>query len=244
MCKEENEAYDPHARPGMILETGLGRLYDARRKTGGSGTSADKGWQEGEPPRGPIEFLPVHRDFAYVEREPYPGKFIGVRQPNDELVLRLLQEQGRFGKLRTTDGHEIFATFLLSVLYAASPLTETNPRRALVPFSITKNKVFQQIFDQSLGIRYGVKAPSFWAHRWYLWSAYEKNDSGEFWNYRTAIIDPRALHGALPNTAVLGRNHPLYIMGKEFHDQIAGGAVKPDYEAATETDKLDDAIPF
>ena len=228
MCKEEDAAFDPRAKPGMMFDTALIRLYDVREKTGGGRNQAEP--QPGDPPRGPVEVVPVFRKYIYVEREPFPGDFKGILSPEDERVQRYLEEQGPRKKLVTTEGTELVETFEIYVLYGPPGFTRANARRAIVSFSSTKIPVYQTFFEQGKDILYGGKNPPMWAHRWHIWSHYETHrKSGPSWNYRMAIADLKALDGVYPNKALLLNTDPLFLTASEFRDQIKGGKATADY---------------
>src|SRR6266550_5782372 len=80
-CKPVSPGGTDGAKPGMILNTSTGEVM------------------EGEAG---FEFIPVMRDHNYVEYVPREsgGGFVAIRPVDDEEVLMLRAEQGRFGKLQ------------------------------------------------------------------------------------------------------------------------------------------------
>lgn len=246
------------ARPGMILNTVLGEVYDG-----------DIG----------IPIIPVWREPVYTEwvpRNDYSlpdgqvirggggdGGFRGVYSPDDPDVLAAIAEtRRRFGKrfrfrpipfrnLDTNEDTTLVQQFNLGVLYSINePMNLDNIRRAMVAFTVTKIKVYQKFLAAAAEMKYkqpdgSYKPASLFAHRWRLQTAFQTNKKGDFFNWQMTLAEP-----GRTSASFIQRSDSLYRTAREFYDQWAAGQVKADYETgdggAGDGDNAsgEDDIPF
>ena len=185
-----------------------------------------------------FEFVPIMRDHNYVEYTPRDdgGGFVGIRPVDDDEVIMLRADQGRFGKLMTSNGTELSETrYLYGLMMIGDQV-----RRGVLTFTSAKIKQYQAFVDRVTGITYrlneGTEAdpvwktivPPIWAHRWKVTTFYDtRSKKGDFWNWSVVPAEEP------PIKALLRRNDPLYVQAKETFEMIRGGSAKADYEKAT-----------
>jgi hypothetical protein len=230
------------AAQGMLMNMGTGELYDA----------ATKG----------VTFVPVHRDHNFVEFTPKSlgGGFVAVYPPDDERILKMRAEQGKFGKLtdpypakrdaqgQLTEGTEITETFYLYGLIVddnggASPV--------VVPFKSTQIKKYQGFMQRQTSFKYNNPRsteenplppvqPPIYAHRWLLGTVPEKNKKGEFWGFTLTLAEKEADGREAPYyKSLIPTGSHLYREAQKLREMIVGGAAKTDF-SKQQTDEADD----
>lgn len=238
-CKPVTAGGMPGAAAGMILNGGTGELYDLREK--------------------PMVFLPVERDHKYLEFTPrnLGGGFVAMYEPDDEKILRMVAQQGKFGKLTSEfpakrnekgellSGTEIMETFSLFGLFQ-DPGTG-GWLRAILSFKSTQIKKYQGFMGRVTSIKYGNPkstdnnplppvTPPMWAHMWDLKTIYEKNNKGEFYGFNVS------LHGKKPDgtedvpfKSLVPRSDQLYIEAKAFYTMLKEGKAAADFSTDNKT---------
>lgn len=207
-----NALYDPLAKPGMILNTATGQLY-----------------QE-------FDFVPVYRDHQFIEWTPVDsgGGFVGVWALDDPRLAKLKAEQGKFGALKTADGTEVVDTFylygLLTNLVCADGTTDEGVYRGLLTFSSTRIKYYQALMSRLNTISYPgpngkVLKPALWSHLLHVGSKPDRNKAGAFFGWKLGLKQEPPIKSLIPRT------DPLNAMAKEFHDLIKAGTVQAAYDA-------------
>lgn len=210
-------------------------------------------------------FMPVHRDHYYVEYikkndDGSGGGFVGIRDVDDPLVLRLLAQQGKFKKLVTTDEppHEIVETFeLKSIVMGAKTDEKTHITErdgpafcANLSFSSTQIPKYQTLITRYNAITYmgadnTPTKPPLWAHMWHATSQYETKKTRSWFGWVLRLWRKKPDGTELPTReSLVKRTDPLYIMAKEFYASIAAGKVKSDYKQAADLAADDGPIPF
>jgi hypothetical protein len=193
-----------------------------------------------------IYFVPFYRDHNYPEFIPRNddgsgGGFVGIRAPDDELVLRLTAEQGEFKKLKTAEGTELAETYYLYILH----ITENGPIPAVVAFASTQIKKYRNSFiGRQRTIQYqgptGIVKPPIYAHIWHLSTVYETKKGTEL-NWFGWVVK---LKEEPSIKCRLSLQDPLYQMAKEMHNAVKGGDAKADFSKAKDAAGLDADIPF
>lgn len=225
---EGDEKYIDGARPGMLFNTVTKQLSNGR---------------EG------VQVVPVMREHLYTEWRENRGGFVGTHSVDDPLVMRLVEEQGKFKKLITEDGNELMEQFNLYVEYApdGQPITVENCQEAVIAFTSSKIQGYKAMFTTVNGIRYpsskGLVSPPLWAHRWLLRSVPKKNDQGPFFVFDMSLVDPRPTM-MQPMNSLLRMNDQLYKRAREFYEMLTSGSRVADYATANDATSLEDEIPF
>lgn len=219
-CKPVAAGGVPGAKAGSIFNVSTGEVYDG-----------EKG----------IEFIPVHRDHNFGEWIPRDesgggGGFVGIRAHDDPLVLELRAKNGQFGKLPTSDGHELVEAFYIYGLLVADGMASP----VLISFTSTQIKKYKNFMTRVMGIQYqgpqGMVRPPMWAHRWRLTTGYESKGTFSWYGWKIALVEEP------PIKSRLKLNDPLYVQGRELYETIKSGraVVKHDAnEPGTDKD-----IPF
>lgn len=229
-CKPVEAGGMEGAKPGLIMNTATGEIYDGK---------------EG------LDFVPAVRDHNFVEFVPRDagGGLVGIHAVDDPKVLQLRAEQGKFGKLKTNDDTEISESFYL---YGLVIPAGRSPFRAIVGFTSSQIKKYQEFMGRVMGIEYTIDTPNgkkaikppMWAHRWHLGTVFEKGKKGEFYNWKLSLTgrDEKGMESSLKS--IIPMKDPLYIAAKEFADMVKGGKAKVDYnQAAGGDDEGDNAQP-
>lgn len=222
----------PGAKPGMLMASSTSEIFD--------------GLTDG------IDFIPCHRDKNFVEFKIERGGFVGIHQPNDPLVLKLLKEQGRFkklmynnevaGKTELTETKYIYGLFMPKPDYIFA---------GVLGLSSKQIKRYTAFMDTVTRIRYPTPGgelvnPPMWAHRWHLKTVPDSNAKGKFFSYHLAMVKGATAQD--PLAARLDRSKPeeneLYERAKALYESIQAGRVAVDYESGGETAAKDDDIPF
>ena len=224
------------AEEGMFYNQATGRLYDG-----------EKG----------VPFVPVDREHRYVEYFPREddgsgGGFVGIRQPDDELVIRLRSEQGQFGKLVYEEGvegepTELNETYTL-IGWVVPDWDVSNASRVVVPFASTKINGYKRFMSAASDIKYlsaktgkYVRPPMF-AHRYILHTVFKQKGTQSWY-----VIDVR-LAESTKEESFIPAKHPLRALGEELHRSFNSGATRIAYErmeaevTGTEGDGKD--VPF
>ena len=210
----------PGAKAGDLFNTSTNETYDG--KIG-------------------LDFIPVARDHHFVEWIPKNqdgsgGGFVGIRAVDDPLVLELRAKHGQFGKLPTSDGHELVETFYLYGII----VQDGSPTPVLLGFSSTQIKKYKSFMTRATNFQYqgpnGPVKPAIFAHMWHLTTVWEKKGKS-FEGYGWRIV----LKEEPPIKSRLKLSDPLYIQAKEFHASIKSGRVVVKHER---TPGDDDEIPM
>lgn len=235
-CEEGNTKFMPNAKAGLFINTATKQLYKS------------------------LIMIPCARDHKYIEYIPRAigSGFVGVRKPDDPIVLMLRAKQGKFGKLsynvtkrdqqgQALDGTEIIESF---EVYAIFIDPETGGKfRGIASFSSTQIGKYQALVDRADSFEYrvadgSVVKPPFWAHKWIMTTAQEKNKKGSFKGYVLGLLAKKA-DGSddLPIKSFVSMKDPLYAMGKEFCKFVEAGKAEVDYStAAEEAPKPEDEV--
>lgn len=221
-CQPPNAGGVPGAKGGMLYNTATNELFD-----GEGGTI----------------FLPVHRDHSYVERlkklDGSPGDFVGLRSPDDPLVLELRKKFGQFGKLLTSEDHYLIETYYLYGL----TVTDGVGSPVLTPFKSTGIPAYKNFMTRVMNIQYvtaggAMVRPPMWAHRWKLGTQYKPaKESGQSGWYVPRLW----LEEEPPIKSRLKLTDPLYIQAREFYENIKAGRVVVKEDTQPDASK---EIPF
>jgi hypothetical protein len=209
---EVEEELVPGAKTGDMLNTVTGELI-----------KGDEGFV----------FLPVHKEEAWVEWIPRVkgGGFVGMHDPNGELVLELIKANGGSRiPPKGTDGkrisfkhggNEVIETYYVYGLLLNQEGTEVESF-AVISFSSTKIKPYRDWLTSMYLIK--GKPPMF-ANRARLKSVKQKNESGTYANFAIgplketwakSLIDPAA-EKALLDEAI------------SFRDMVLNGVARADF---------------
>jgi hypothetical protein len=219
-CRPTEQGGLEGAMPGMIYNTATNALHDGAKG---------------------IEFIPCFRCVNYVEYVPRSqgGGFIGVRDPDDPLVTDLRRAQGRFGKLKTTDGSELVETMYLYGLILGE---DGAVAEAVVPFAssqISQYQTFITRYRLVLRTKGGKTVqPNLWDHRIRLTTVFRKNDKGSWYGWSIAPANGSITASFVPE------GDPLLAIASRFHRSLAEGRAKADHAAADKAEQLDDAVPY
>lgn len=220
--------YIPDAKPGMLLVTSTGEVFD--------------GLTVG------MDFIPCHRDKNFVEFEPNRGGFVSIKSSDDPLVLDLLKKQGRFKKLIMADGHELTETKYIYGLFMPTPDYVFPGVLGLSSLQIKRYVAFMDVITK---IKYPAPNgemvnPPMWAHRWHLKTVPDSNKKGKFFSYHLSLVNGAKL--PQPIDARLDRNKPadeaLYQRASALYQSIKSGRAEAAYETGGDSVSAGDDIPF
>lgn len=251
--------YIPGAQLGMILNTATSEFWP-----GAAGIDAMLAYR-------------TYHYGMWIPRDLGSG-FRGTLPPEHELVKRTLARMnakyggsGKFKFPRYRDGRwtddpprapdtdeavELVETGQYYLIYApAGELSVQTARRAIIGFTSTSLPVYQGVntrwldwtFPQANG---GMARAPFWAYRWRITTRQDKNAKGEFynWNFQLAPVEGVPPQELTYRRALVQRTDSLYVLAKEFYEQVHAGLVQPDYESAEASSagvrEDDDPVPF
>lgn len=233
-CEEGNAKFMPNAKAGLFMNTSTKQLYKS------------------------LIMIACSRDQKFIEYTPREigGGFVAIHKPNDDLIIKLRVEHGRFGRLprdvtrrdkegKALDGTEIVESF---ELYAILIDPETGAKfRAIVPFQSTQISRYQSFIDRADSIEYLVAGsdvpvkPALYSHRWLLTTGNEKNKKGSFKGYVIGLAEKKE-DGSddQPIKSFIKRSDPLFVAAKEFAKFVEAGKAEVDYAT---TAPAEDAKP-
>lgn len=212
-CDEQSPTYNPDAKPGMIVNSVTGELYDGRKG---------------------VEVVAVKRQHDYLEytsRE-HGGGFHGFWKPHDEVVQKLRAKHGAFGKLplpaeeahESNPNNELVETYSLFVNLTGEDGITVN---GMIPFTSTQIKKYKAFTTKLLGIADRFprgKAPPMFAFKWLFQTQPESNKKGKFYGWRINLA------GGSLETAKLAPNSEEYLSARRFYEMIESGAARADFE--------------
>lgn len=174
---------------------------------------------------------------AYAEFTPRDdgGGFIGQVDADSSVVAKLIQAQGRFGRLDTGHGTELVETYYAYGLVVTDDEGD-EPEAVVLPLSstaITPFKQFLSVLNPLL--RKGV--PIF-APRVRVSSRYTTNKEGEFYRWHFA------LDGDTTKAYLAGPNDPIIEIAAEFRESITTGIARVDFAAGQDQDENTDSDAF
>lgn len=193
-----------------------------------------------------FDFIPVSRDENYPEfisrkEDGSGGGFVGIRAPDDALVLKLRAEQGKFGRLKVPPqsggewipgvDHELAQTYYL---YGILIVPDTQqPMPVLIGFKSTQIDKYKGLITRQNNITYptpkGIVRPPLWAHFWHFATKYEEKNQRSWYGW---VI---GLKAEPSSKALLKMSDPLYQMAKDLYAAIKGGQRAADYAAQNQT---------
>ena len=230
--EEGGVKYIPNAKAGQFINTASKQLFSK------------------------LIFIPCARDHKYLEYIPRAigGGFVGVRKPDDDVVVMLRAKQGRFGKLsynvtkrdntgQALDGTEIVESF---ELYGIFIDPETNAKfRGIASFSSTQISKYSSFLDRADNFEYAladgsIVKPPLYAHKWLMTTGNEKNKKGSFKGYVIGLLAKKE-DGSddVSIKSFIKKSDPLYVQAKEFGRFVEAGQAEVDYSTAT----VDEAAP-
>lgn len=221
-CKPVNQGGLPGAKGGSVINMSTNEVFDG-----------EKG----------IEFIPVHRDHHFVEwikrnDDGSGGGFIGIRSVDDPLVIKLRAEHGQFGKLPTSDGHELVEAYYLYGLLVQDGMGVP----CVIGFSSTQIKKYRNFITRVMNIQYqgpgGLVRPPMWAHFWHFTTVYEQKGQNSWYGWRINLKEEP------PIKSRLKLNEPLYIQAREFYSSIKAGKVVIKQDERQPGEDKDDDVPM
>lgn len=213
------------ARPGMIINTVTGELYDGRNG---------------------IEFIPSYTEHVVVEWVPREkgGGFVAIHQVDSEVFRRAKETATAFGKYRTPEGNDLVETFYV---YGVTCHGEDPGEMMLIAFTSTKIKIYKR-FATTVGMfqtktKDGRKVrPPLFAHRVRLTTVKEKNTKGDFYNFSITPAEGTVAASLLPP------NDPRLEAARSFRELVMQGMARAAFDsqdaAGTSISGQDDEMPF
>lgn len=206
------------ATPGSFINQATGELYSG---------------EEG------VELIFVARDHNFIERYPFESAkgFVGIRAPDDKLVLDLREKQGKFGKLVNGSGDD--ATEIAEAFYLYSLLVKGSELlgQVLCPFASTQIKKYKGFITQAMAIKYpgrdrdgkpGLVNPPLWAHRWRATTVGEVDGDNSWYGWRIVAAN------GTPKESRISLDDPFYVIARDFNRLIKEGKAKVDFSKAEE----------
>ncbi len=224
-CKPVAAGGVPGAKAGMFMNGATGELYE-----------------------GPLPFVPCNRDHKFIEYTPQNlgGGLVQIYEPDDNLVLELQAQHGKFGKLprnitkrdqngQPLDGTEIVETFTLACIFVPK---DNTPFKAFVSFKSTQIPKYQTLMGRiNDGIRYAnprstpenplpPQKPAIYQHLWDMESVYETKKKGEFYGFKLTLHAKNEDGTEMrPINSLLKKSDPLLEEAKAFYEFMGGTAV-------------------
>ena len=187
------------ASPGMLMDSVSQTLYD---------------------PKKGVVFVPVATQHMFVEWRPREsGGGIVARHAIDAELVKTCKAEGEFGDYKTPEGNDLIETFYMFG-YLLDDADSAEPGQpVVVSFWSTKIKVYKRIMQT---LRTFKGRPPIFANRLLIQSAAEKNNQGNFFNYKIAPVNGGVGESLIPPT-LDNEPHPLLAFGKMLCDQVRSG---------------------
>lgn len=190
------------AKPGMIIDTSTGRLYET------------------------IRFVPACREHAFVEWVPIDnGGGLVASYGIHEKISQWAKSQR--GKITLRNGNDLVETFYLFGLLLGEEGEDDEPKPVVLSFTSTRIKTYKSIVNRSDSIMLRgasgrkFKAPWF-CHVWRI-GTQKKQDGNQSWYVYTAEFDSPQKDAA---GARLPADHEVVQMGAEMVRQKSEGELK------------------
>jgi hypothetical protein len=213
---------NPKARPGMLMNSVTGQLYDAKMG---------------------IKFVPCYTQRAFVEWKPRTlgGGYQGMHFMDDPLVAKVTSEQ-EFGKYKVNKA-DPNSNDLRETVYVYGLLIDDEDfsHKSVIAFTSTKLRVYKgwMTAANELRFRHPDGRPdryALYAHRWKLTTVVQKNEHGTFYNFQIEFDGENA------KSCRYAPTDPIYLEGEEFYHSLASGKAKANYAEAATSEEED--IPF
>ena len=207
--QKKDESFVKGAEAGMLFNSSTSTLYDG-----------DEG----------IEVLLAYKGHGYAEFVPRDegGGFVAQREADDPEVIRMRQEQGRFGKLATPGGTELIETYYG---YAIN-LSDETPGAIVLPFASSAITPFKQ-FLAALKPLLNRGIPIF-APRIRVTTRTKTNKKGTFFVPHLELAGETMADYHTPPDA------PELAMARELRESVVAGRARAD-TAGLDSDDVDDA---
>lgn len=207
---------NPDAKPGWIIDTSTGELYES------------------------VRFVPATREQAFVEWVPVDdgGGLVASYTPTSDIGK---WAAGQRGKIKLKNGNDLVQTFYLFGLLLSED-DSTEPKPVVMSFTSTRIRTYKTIVQRSDGImlprsdgKGKFKAPWF-CHVWRI-KTDKKVDGKMTWFVYDAAFDSE---DGTAEGARLPANHPAVVMGSAMVQQKASGDLRmADAGAAGEQPETD-----
>ena len=208
--QKRNDKHINGAEAGMFFNVSTSKLYPGEE--------------------GGFTFHLCHKLRAYAEFIPRDdgGGFVGQREVDDPVVVKLRQEQGKFGKLVTPNGTELVETYYAYAVMVPEN-AEGEPEFGVFPFASTGITPFKQFLMQlNPLLRKGVPI---YAPRARITSRFRKNKEGEF------FVPNIVLDGAEPDDFLLGPDDPFLAVCAGLREDVVSGQAKVDFSKQSEPEE-------
>lgn len=174
-----------------------------------------------------IVIIPATTQHVFVEWVPRDngGGLAGMHDPNSDVVAQAkARAKSSVGKLPLENGNELVETF-----YVYGVVEETG-EMIVVAFTSTKIGVYKR-FNTKLKM-FQVKTPDgrkvtppLFAHRIRVKTEKQKNNKGEFYNFKLEPADGNLSESLLPGDS------ELYSAARACRDMVASGQAKANFES-------------
>lgn len=181
--------------------------------------------------RSGFNFLPVHKEEAFVEWVPRikGGGFVKLHAPDSEEVAKALEANGGRMPKKGADGKKIpvmiGANELVETYYVYGLLIdeagENTNGFAVIAFTSTKIKPYRDWLTSMFMIK---GRPPMYAIRAHISTEVQTNESGTFANIK---IGPQSEGNWVKS--LVGRSSPLYAEGKAFQEMVINGLARADF---------------
>lgn len=217
---EENGAYIDGAKPGKLINSVTGQLYDG--KAG-------------------ILFIPVHRVHEFLEFTPRTqgGGFHGGHAPDSAVVAEArARASGNWAKLTTPEGNDLIETFQLYGLM----LDEYGDYETVnLPFTGSNISTFKRFMTMARAIQLRAEdghrfTPPLYAHQYLLRTQYRENSKGTWFAYTVGFAEGSA------EKARLAPDSELYLAAKAFHDIVVAGGARSSFNDDQDRKKAESEV--
>lgn len=228
------QALSPVVTEGEIEGAKVGQLYNTVTKELIDGSAG-------------INFLPCHKENAYVEWVPRSsgGGFVALHEASSDVVKAAIAAAGgkKNSKLVLENGNELIETYYMYGLVLNEEGNESTGF-AVLSFTSTKIKPYR---DWTTSM-YTLKGkPPLFANRAVIKTTKQKNDHGTFYNFRVEPLKSTWVESLINPV----EENALLQEAKGFREMVTSGLAKADFNSEKAASGGDDAatvgadgIPF
>lgn len=187
-----------------------------------------------------IDFVPAARDHNFVRYlkrndDGSGGGFEGLIAPEDPMIHTLRKEQGKFGKLRPDEEHEITETYYL---YGVAIPPNGEPFWCVVGFASTQIKHYNTFITRAMNFKYPQsdgtkKTAALWVHRWHFSTAYEQKGAMGWYGWKIGLAKKKADGSdADYRESMLAPDDGFRASAKSLYETFREGKARADMSAA------------
>lgn len=205
--KKQKAEYIEGAQEGMLLNTASNEIID--------GTTG-------------VTIVPCYTEHIFIEwknRQKDTGGFIGIHQPDSDVVKRAVAASTQYGKYTVpVDGgidHDLVETFMIYCILVDADGEIEGP--CMISFASTKIKAYKNTLTPLRKIK---GRPPLFAFKLKVTTVFETRSKGDSWNFKIVPAN------GSPVDSLIDPAGTLFAAGKEFKEQVESGKAKVDHSKA------------